>query len=323
MSKPTDRRDVLKLTGIGGVVFASSLLRGTLGCSSGSGSGDRAKEKGEPLPPSGTPRGADQDFFFLQISDTHWGFSGAMVNPEPTLELPAVVAAINASPAQPDFIVFTGDLTHNTDDVAERKKRMSEFMQIARGLSVPTLKFMPGEHDAAADGGAAFKELVGDLRWSFDYRGIHFVAIDNVSDPMAKVGDEQLAWLADDLAALDDEAPIVLFAHRPLWDLKPEWDWATPDGAAVVELLVPYHNVTVFFGHIHQELSHMTGHIPHHSARSTMFALPTPDTPGMRQPVPWDPANPNAGLGYRSIDATTTSGDYALTELPLPAEVTP
>ncbi len=320
MSKPADRRDLLKLTGLGGVVFASSLLRGVVACSS-SKSSDGA-DNGEPMPPSGTPRGATEDFFFLQISDTHWGFSGAAVNPDATLELPAVVAAVNASAIKPDFIVFTGDLTHNTDDVTERKQRMTEFMQIVAGLEVPVLRFMPGEHDAAADAGAAYLEIIGALRWSFDYKGIHFVAIDNVSDPTAKVGDEQLAWLESDLAGLDAEAPIVLFAHRPLWDLKPEWDWATPDGAKVVDLLTPYHNVTVFFGHIHQELSHMTGHIPHYSARSTMFALPTPETPGMRQPVPWDAANPNAGLGYRGIEATTLSGDYTLSELAMP-EVSP
>ena len=45
----------------------------------------------------------------------------------------------------------------------------------------------------------------------------------------------------------------------------------------------------------------MTGNIAHHAARSTMFALPTPETPGTRTPVPWDPANPNLGLGYRIV----------------------
>src|ERR1041385_519791 len=178
--------------GIGGVVFASSLLRGVTGCSSNSKTptGKESGDAGEPLPdpPSGTPRGATADFFFLQVSDTHWGFWGPMVNPEATMELPAVVAAINASTTKPDFIVFTGDLTHNTDAVPVRKQRLNEFKQIVSALTVPVVKFMPGEHDAGADGGAAYKEVIGDLRWSFDHQGIHFVAIDNVSDPMAMVG---------------------------------------------------------------------------------------------------------------------------------------
>jgi hypothetical protein len=37
-------------------------------------------------------------------------------------------------------------------------------------------------------------------------------------------------------------------------------------------LLSRHENVTVFFGHIHQE-THMTAKIAHHSARSLVFAL--------------------------------------------------
>jgi len=31
---------------------------------------------------------------------------------------------------------------------------------------------------------------------------------------------------------------------------RPQWDWATRDGAQAIELLMPYRNVTVFYGHI-------------------------------------------------------------------------
>ena len=65
-----------------------------------------------------------------------------------------------------------------------------------------------------------------------------------------------------------------MFTHRPLFDLYPQWDWATRDGAQAIELLMPYRNVTVFYGHIHQEHHHMTGHIAHHSAKSLIFPLP-------------------------------------------------
>jgi len=306
-----DRRDLLKLMNLGGVVFAYSLLRSLVGCSSDAKDGQAAAG-----PRSGTARGAADDFFFLQLSDPHWGFSGPAVNPEADQELPSTVATINASAAQPDFIIFTGDLTHNTDDVDVRRMRMLEFQKITSGLQAP-LRFMPGEHDAAADAGAVYQEIFGQTHYSFDHKGIHFVALDNVSDPHAMLGADQLHWLGSDLAPLDAQAPIVVFAHRPLWDLKPEWDWATPDAAQAIEILTPYENVTVFFGHIHQELHHTTGHIQHHSARSLAFALPTPETPGMRTPIPWDPNHPRAGLGYRSVEATPVSQEYKLTELPI------
>jgi hypothetical protein len=51
-----------------------------------------------------------------------------------------------------------------------------------------------------------------------------------------------------------------------------KWDWATRDGAQAIEMPMPYENVTVFYGHIHQEHHHMTGHIAHHSAKSLVFS---------------------------------------------------
>ena len=218
ISRVASRRDILRLASLGGVVFASNLFRSTMGCSSSS-----TTPAGANGLRTGAARGAAQDFFFLQLSDPHWGFSGPKVNPEPELELPSAIAIINAAPAKPDFVIFTGDLTHTTDDVTVRRQRMTDVKRIVSTLDVPMVKYMPGEHDAAADGGAAFKEFFGDTRYSFDHRGIHFVALDNVSDPMSSLGDAQLAWLQSDLAPLDAESPIVVFSHRPLWALRADW----------------------------------------------------------------------------------------------------
>ena len=94
---------------------------------------------------------------------------------------------------------------------------------------------------------------------------------------------------------------MVVFTHRPLFDLAPQWDWATRDGQQVVDLLLPFRHVTVFYGHIHQEHHHMTGHIAHHAARSLIFPLPQPGSQPKRTPLPWDPAQPYRGLGWREV----------------------
>ena len=112
---------------------------------------------------------------------------------------------------------------------------------------------MPGEHDASLDNGKAFKEFFGPTHYTFDHKGVHFIVVDNVSDPMAAIGDEQLQWLKADLDAQPKDARIVVFTHRPLFDLYPQWDWATRDGAQAIALLQTHDNVTVFYGHIHQE----------------------------------------------------------------------
>lgn len=281
MTIDVDRRDFLKLAGLGGVVFASGL---TL--------------------PGSRAWAAQDEFYFVQISDTHWGFTGPAINPEAKTTLPRAIAAVNALKVAPDFIVFTGDLTHTTDDDIERRQRMKEFQAFARALRVQNVRYLPGEHDAALDEGAAFKELFGDTHYAFDHKGIHFIALDNVSDPAARIGEAQLQWLADDLKRLDRNQPIVVFAHRPLFDLYPDWDWATTDGPKAIALLMPHANVTVFYGHIHQEHHHLTGHIAHHAAKSLIFPQPAPGSqPKRTPPIAWDPGAPFKGLGFRTVGA--------------------
>jgi len=289
-----DRRDFLKLAGVGGAVFASGLA----GCASMAG----AKQ---------------DDFYFVQLSDTHWGFKGPALNPDADGTLQKAVAAVNALPFEPDFIVFTGDLTHTTDDPKERRRRLAEFRDIVSALKNKSVRFMPGEHDASLDNGEAWKEFFGQTYYSFDHKGVHFVAIDNVSDASARIGEAQLAWIKADLAKQDKDAPIVVFTHRPLFDLMPQWDWATRDGAQAIELLMPYKNVTVFYGHIHQEHHHMTGHIAHHSAKSLIFPLIAPGSQPKRAPVPWDAAQPYKGLGFRGIETEIKKADYEITEYPV------
>jgi hypothetical protein len=289
------RRDLLQMMGIGGVVLASGLAGATP---------EKKRKKSD----------ADDDFFFLQLSDTHWGYAGVS-NPEADVTLPKAVATVNGLAATPDFIVFTGDLTHTTDDAAVRRRRMREFRDLAAGLKVKTLRLLPGEHDAAPDAGAAYQEMFGATHYAFDHKGVHFVALDNVSDRAGAVGAAQIDWLAADLKKVPRDARIVVLTHRPLFDLYPEWEWTTKDGAKVVDVLLPYKHVTVFYGHIHQEHHHTTEHIAHHAARSLIFPLPAPGSVPKKAPLPWDPSAPFKGLGFRRVDEPTAAGEPRLTEL--------
>jgi 3',5'-cyclic AMP phosphodiesterase CpdA len=294
MEKTIDRRDFLRLAGIGGVVFASGL-----GCA------------------SAVKKSATEDFYFVQLSDTHWGFSGAEANPDAGGTLQKAVDSVNSLPSPPDFIMFTGDLTHTTDDPKERRRRLAQFKEIVSQLKVKDVRFMPGEHDGSLDRSQAFQEFFGPTHYTFDHKGVHFIVLDNVSDPGARIGEEQLQWLSADLARQGPEARIVVFTHRPLFDLYPQWDWATRDGAQAVDLLLKQPNVTVFYGHIHQENHHMTGHIAHHSAKSLIFALPAPGSQPKRAPIPWDNAAPYKGLGFRDVEADVTHAKYEIIELPV------
>ncbi len=291
-----NRRNFLSLAAVGGgAVFAAGLP----GCAS----------------LAGTDKSARTDFYFVQLSDIHWGYQGP-ANPDALVTLGKAVATVNALEIPPDFIFFTGDLTHTTNDPGERRRRMNEFKSIVADLKVKNVRFMPGEHDASLDRGTAFKEIFGATHYRFDHQGVHFLVVDNVSDPGAKIGDEQLAWMSEELGKLDKAAPLVVLTHRPLFDLAPKWDWATRDGASALALLQPFKHVTVFYGHIHQEHHHMTGHIAHHSAKSLIFPLPAPGSQEKATPLPWDPGMPYRGLGFREVDANPAAATYVINELP-------
>lgn len=239
-------------------------------------------------------------FTFYQLSDTHVGFTGAP-NPTGTRAFERAVQVVNSLPQQPDFIIFTGDLSHDSENKDEHAARMKQFKQIASGLRVKDIRVVPGEHDAGLDAGVLFREHFGPTNYSFDHKGVHFIALDNVSRARPEVGAEQMEWLKRDLARFHKQTPIVVFTHRPLFDLKPEWEWFTSDGDDVMNMLEPFENVTVLYGHIHRDDEHEHGHIHHFAARSLMFAFPDPGQVEEKKPLAFDKANPFANLGVREI----------------------
>ena len=292
MASPFDRRSFLKIVGASlgyGALYrvAPALAAGAPGKAFAR---QPARASGEALTP----------FSFVQLSDTHVGFSGPP-NPTGTAAFERAVEIVNRLPQAPDLVLFTGDLTHDTEEPGEHAARMRRFQEIAGRLKVKVRKTIPGEHDAGLDGGALYREHFGETSYSFDHRGVHFVALDNVSRAKPEVGPERIAWLEKDLARYAPTTPVVVFTHRPLFDLKPEWEWFTRDGDEVMNALAPFENVTVLYGHIHREHVHDAPHSRHVAARSLIFAFPDPEKQAEKKPVPFDAARPFANLGVRAV----------------------
>ena len=76
-----DRRDFLKLAGIG-LVLVSGLDNLAA-----------AAEKSGAMKAAGKP--AAGDFFFVQMSDTHWGFNNPKINPDFAGTLKKAVGLVN------------------------------------------------------------------------------------------------------------------------------------------------------------------------------------------------------------------------------------
>jgi 3',5'-cyclic-AMP phosphodiesterase len=217
------------------------------------------------------------DFSFIQISDSHIGFNKA-ANPDVTGTFQAALDKIDAAPAAPDFLIHTGDLTHSS--------KPAEFDTLAQMLGTKRQVFyVPGEHDTSVDDGKMYldrygKNTKGSGYYSFDHKGVHFIALVNVLqlEGMGKLGQPQLEWLRQDLATLKSSAPIVIFAHIPLWTVYPDWGWATSDSEQAFAMLKRFGSVTVLNGHIHQILQKVEGNVTFHTAMSTAFPQPAPGT---------------------------------------------
>jgi hypothetical protein len=294
MRGPIDRRRFLTI--VGASLGVGALYRVAPAWASGEAARDTARllaaRNGETVKP----------FSFVQLSDAHVGFSGPP-NPTGTRALERAVEIVNRLPEQPELVLFTGDLTHDSESQDERSARMRRFREIATGLRTRERHMVPGEHDAGIDGGRLFREFFGETSYAFDHRGVHFVALDNVSRAKPEVGPERIAWLKKDLSRFPATAPIVVFTHRPLFDLKPEWEWFTRDGDEVMKILSGFENVTVLYGHIHREDVHEEPHCRHLAARSLIFAYPDPATVPEKKPVPFDAQRPFRNLGLRVVHA--------------------
>jgi 3',5'-cyclic AMP phosphodiesterase CpdA len=217
---------------------------------------------------------------FLQISDSHVGFDKA-ANPNAIGTLEEAISRIRSMPIKPSFIIHTGDITHLS--------KPSEFDDADRIISQARLDvhYVPGEHDILDEDVKLYRDRYGrgtkgNGWYSFDANGVHFIGLVNVVDLKAgglgNLGNDQLAWLEDDLKGRSASTPIVVFAHIPLWTVYPAWGWGTEDAARALDHLKRFGSVTVLNGHIHQIMQKVEGNVTFHTARSTAFPQPAPGT---------------------------------------------
>jgi Icc protein len=264
---------------------------------------------------------ADKGFRFVQISDSHIGFSKEP-NKDVTATLQQTVARINALPQAPDLVLHTGDLTH-----LSKPAEFDTVAEVLRPLRTGKIAYVPGEHDVFTDDGKLYRERYGKgtsgTGWhSFDHKGVHFIGLVNVMNLQAGglgvLGKEQLEWLEKDVAGLGDSTPLVVFAHVPLWAVYPKWGWGTEDSAQALGHLKRFGSVTVLNGHIHQILQKVEGKVTFHTARSTAFPQPEPgkaESPGPIKNVPAEKLR--SMLGLTSVAYVERPSSLAITDATL------
>lgn len=269
----------------------------------------------------GQPSAGKSTFTFAQISDSHIGFAREP-NKDVVGTLRQTIARINALPEPPAFLLHTGDLTHMA--------KPSEFDTVAEVLKEAKcghVFYVPGEHDFDTDNNREYLKRYGKgtqgAGWqSFDVRGVHFIGLVNVATSKSGSGDgglgligkEQMAWLEKDIAGLKDDAPVVVFAHVPLWMVYEKWGWGTRDGQQVLSMLKRFSSLTVLNGHIHQTLQKVEGRATFHTARSTAFPQSEPGkgTPGPMRNLAAEKLK--SMLGLTAVSYRETSGSLAIVD---------
>jgi 3',5'-cyclic-AMP phosphodiesterase len=264
---------------------------------------------------------AAHPFTFLQVSDSHIGFSKP-ANPDARVTWRAAVEKIRALPRRPAFIVHTGDISH-----LSRAEEFDDADRILAEAGLPVFH-IPGEHDMLDDGqGRAYLARYGrgthGAGWySFDQGGLHFVALVNVANlkagGMGSLGEEQLAWLEQDLKGRSASTPLVLLAHIPLWTIYAPWGWGTDDAARALGFTRRFGSVTVLNGHIHQIMQKTEGHVAFHTARSTAFPQPAPGAAPAPGPMQVPAGQLRSLLGIRSVSFTRGAHELAVMDAPLP-----
>jgi len=275
---------------------------------------------------SGKDTGHSGDFSFVQISDSHIGFNKP-ANPDVTATLQTAINKINAMPQRPDFIIHTGDLTQ-----LSKPSEFDTLGQLLKGASAKQIYFVPGEHDMLADNGEQYLQLYGKSTkgtgwYSFDHKGVHFAGLVNVANlkagGMGSLGQEQLAWLQDDLKGRSASTPIVLFAHIPLWTIYPDWGLGTDDSEQALSYVKRFGSVTVLNGHIHQIMQKIEGKVSFHTAMSTAFPQPAPGTAPSAGPMKVPAEQLQHVLGITDVNYTVSGGSLAIVDSPFADQSSP
>jgi len=183
---------------------------------------------------------------FVQISDPH------VTEPGTEILLRTALDRVRRMSPRPDWVVFTGDLIEGGTE--------EEFDVLQPAMaSVPgTYHVVPGNHDGGNRGDyACYTRRFGPLHYAFDSGGYHCVVLDTCKrtggeeDWHGEVAGPAMAWLADDLARVGRDRPVVLFHHHGLVGPTDDLSCDCANADEVLGLLDRVNLVAAFGGHAH------------------------------------------------------------------------
>ncbi|SHK02519.1 Calcineurin-like phosphoesterase [Pseudonocardia thermophila] len=162
-----------------------------------------------------------------QISDTHLTAADG-----PTVDGFRLLAHHLNTEVRPDLVVHTGDIQFLHPDVAEDRARSRELLDL---IEAPLL-VVPGNHDVGMPGLGAWAGLVttdervaaheavfGPDHWRHDSDEATLLGIDSelLGSGLQREAD-QWRWLEQTVGELRPGVPVLLFLHKPVWQVTEE-----------------------------------------------------------------------------------------------------
>ncbi|AEK36313.1 putative metallophosphoesterase [Corynebacterium variabile DSM 44702] len=150
------------------------------------------------------------------------------------------------------------------DNVGDDLSLNPDLRSLYAGMNGP-VRALPGNHDmdydAADDSHATdtYRQDFGATHYSYNVGDTHFIALDNIeykgANPdgskngyLEKVGEEQLTWLKNDLAQVDENAQVVVYSHAPIVNYK---ELITDDALDFYDAVSSHPNLVTVGGHTH------------------------------------------------------------------------
>ena len=241
-------------------------------------------------------------FFFLVVSDSHYGKSDRLKNIATVdrlnhMEGTGLPGWLNGKVGKPLGVIHCGDVLDSPSDSAYRMFEEDYGLTGEARLKLPVYETF-GNHDGGLNqavrqatirrnpmrpGLAAISE--NGLHYSWDWNGVHFV---NLGSYPGNEWIDSCGWchyfkdpfreplysrnfLRRDLARNVGASgrPVVLVQHYGWDDFSKLW-WTRPDIDSLAAVIRPYHVIGIFHGHSHAVEHRTWNGIPIWSAGSTV-----------------------------------------------------
>jgi 3',5'-cyclic AMP phosphodiesterase CpdA len=198
-------------------------------------------------------------FFIIQITDPQFGMYEANkgLTKETELYRKAVLAINRLSP---DFVVFTGDLVNDKDNLSQKEV----FKRITSEINpkIPVY-YSPGNHDIGQpptqEDIDSFISDYGHDRFSVKHKESLFIGLNSclIKSPDSVPELKQFGWLKSELSENKDSKHIVVFCHYPLfiesYDEPENYsNVALATREKYLSLFKEYKVDAVFAGHLHK-----------------------------------------------------------------------